>query len=164
MSRARAWLAGAAIAAAGFWLGTTRAATPAPAPAAAPIASAPVRAVPVRSPVVGPPGASSVTADQIRAIVRDELAEAGRADAADAAGDRADAPASPVPDADQAAAVADAVATVDAAVAAGRWTDADVARLRAALPRLGRAELDRVLGPLFVAINDRRVVVDGALL
>jgi hypothetical protein len=129
-----------------FWLGTRAsrpaAAPPAPAPAA-PAARAPA-----------PVAAAGLDRDDVRAVIREELARLDRAPALPEEDPAAD-------DAEVARAHTAALSTVESGIADGVWDDADRQALRAQLGALGEAETHDVLSPLFQAINDQRLALDG---
>jgi hypothetical protein len=139
-------------AAVAYWLGARTSAAPS-APATPPaIASAPVAAAPVIA--VAPGQAVGLTRDDLRAVIREELA--ARAESPVAAAPASDDGAAPTP------ALATAHAAVDTGLHDGVWDERDREVLRAQLVHLRPAEIDEVLSPLFRAINDQRVRLDGA--
>jgi hypothetical protein len=150
MTRAR-WVAlGLAALAATFWLGTRMGASGDRVTERV-IVERPVAAPPVMQAVAGAPG---LTRDDIRAVVREELAQrAGEAaPVAEVSPERAEQVKTAVAAAHQ--------AVVDG-VAHGVWGERERAALRPQLTQLGPAETREVLTPLFQAINAQRVQLDG---
>jgi hypothetical protein len=143
------WVIGGAAAALAFWCGA-RMSRPAGAAAAPP---ATVERVVVERPA---PTASTggLTRDDLREIVRDELAQRAAAPAA------AD-PDPPARAAEVHAAVVAANAAVSDGIARGVWGETERAALRPQLAHLGSAEVHDVLIPLFQAINAQRLRLDG---
>ncbi len=86
-------------------------------------------------------------ADEVREIVRSELADT--------------APTREAPPAADAAALERARAAVDAGLADGRWTEDDRQRLRQELPALQQVQLDEVLALLFARLPQAKVELDG---
>lgn len=126
---------------------------PAPAPAGAPRAAAAssssgsVREPCVAGGSVAVPG--GLTAETVRAIVREEIAGADGARAA-----RAD-------DAEESPGFAPALDFVEAALARGVWTSSDRDGLRAQLSGLTRAEVESLFAMVVPAANQGRLRVDG---
>jgi hypothetical protein len=141
-------MGGAVALAFGAGLYLARPAAPAPAPAPAPAIAERV--------VVERPGQPSAprgpSLDEIRAAVREEMAQR--------AGDEP--PAAPPARSEE---VREAVAKANAAVAEGIqrgvWSEHARAELRAQLAQLGTAEIHEVLSPLFQAINSQQLHLDG---
>jgi len=131
-----------------FWVGTHWA------------ASSPVVA-PARV-VVPPPisvtASGGLTAAQVRDIIREELARVP-APAAD------DEPRDPVADearsSEVAQRLAEAKVVVEDGIRDGIWSNQDRAKLRQYLAHLGPAETQELLRPLFQAINNQRLKLDG---
>ena len=156
MGRARWGMLGLAALAATFWLGTRLGGS-----TGAPAAARVDRAVAERPvvPAIAMQPAAGLTREDIRAVVREELAQhaAPAAEARDAA-----APAvSPERAAQVHAAVVAAHEAVTDGVARGRWGDRERAALRVQLVQLGPAETHEVLAPLFQAINAQQLQLDG---
>jgi hypothetical protein len=154
MVRAR-WMAlGLAALAATFWLGARLGA---PAGGERVIVERPVAAAPtvIRS-VASAPG---LTRDDIRAVVREELAQhAAEPTPASEAAPRAT---SPERVGQVRAAVEAAQGVVIEGVERGVWGDRERTALRTQLIQLGAAETREVLTPLFQAINTQRLQLDG---
>lgn len=119
---------------------------PAAAPPPKPVATAAVAPRPLS--VVAAAGPS---ADELRAIVREELA-ATRADSP--ADERA---AQPPPSEAALRAVADAERHLDGAVVAGVWHDGDRATFRALLAEVPEAERGRLIARLAQSINEGKI-------
>ena len=136
----------AAAFAAGLALGGSshEATAPAPVPASPPTAAA----------AAAPRGLS---ADEVRRIVRDELANAPARAAGEAATDKADAEAGD-PDA-----LARAHEVLAAGMADGRWSIEDRAALRQAIVRLARPQIDEIFATLFPAINAGQLRLDSGV-
>jgi hypothetical protein len=146
--------------AAGRWVERGGTAHAAPA-AAATVAPDERPAAPAPVVVLSGGGGSSLDADQVRRIVREELARAPSAASAGAPEKPASPPAAVTPEAQ--AAIDEATALVDRAVVAGRWTPADrqaFAALRGSLPPDAMIEVERTLN---VAINRGEVVPTDTL-
>lgn len=152
-------LAGGAVTLA-FWAGQR---TGAPAPGAgterapAPPAASPRPIIIERAPAGSEPGApgalGSLGAEELRAIVQEELARAGKpADVAQEDPDRVAA---------RAEAMTQASALVEHGISDGVWSVEERNALRAQLPDLGEREIHAVLSPLFQAINAQRLRLDG---
>jgi hypothetical protein len=156
MTRAR-WVAlGLAALAGTFWLGMR-----AGAPAGGEQGRARViieRATAAPAVVHAVAGASGLTREDIRAVVREELAQHAQ-EAAETA------PAAEVISAERLeqakAAVASAHGVISDGVARGVWGERERAALRPQLIQLGPAETREVLSPLFHAINAQRIQLDG---
>jgi len=148
------WLRGMLGAAAlllAFWAGTRVAPRPAP---PAPVFAEPVAA---RAALPAPVTVGGITRDDVRVVIREELARADRA---------ATAPAEEAaPDPAEAAAIeqahAAAATAIDQGIEDGVWNEADRHALRLQLVHLGPEETKEVLSPLFQAINDQRLQLDG---
>jgi hypothetical protein len=144
----RTWVSAALVAALplAFWLGT-RASRPAAVPAPAPAHAAPAARAPA------PLAAAGLDRDDVRAVIREELARLDHAPALSEDELR------PSEEAERAHTAA--LSVVEAGIADGVWDDADRQALRAQLGALGAAETHEVLSPLFQAINDQRLALDG---
>ncbi|HRC56205.1 MAG TPA: hypothetical protein PKU97_09795 [Kofleriaceae bacterium] len=95
----------------------------------------------------------SLGAEELRAIVQEELARAGKpADVAQEDPDRVAA---------RAEAMTQASALVEHGISDGVWSVEERNALRAQLPDLGEREIHAVLSPLFQAINAQRLRLDG---
>lgn len=143
-------LAGLAIAAmvAAFYAGTRMAPSDAP-PVPSPVASARVASAYAGA----APAAHGLTREDIRDVVREELAQVKDLERPIAA---------PRDAARVVAAVTAANAIVADGLARGRWSEQERAALRVQLVHLGGAEIQEVVGPLFQAINAQRLEIDGA--
>lgn len=103
--------------------------------------------------------------DELRAVVREELARRGEAAAGpreeeDAAGE-AEAAARAAKAERSARAASLASAAVAAGIGDGRWDAGDREALREQLPYLDERATHEVLEPLFQAINAQRLTLDG---
>ena len=94
-------------------------------------------------------GSTTIDLDGIRAIVRDELANARASDSS--APRSEDKP--PIDDAQ----LAVATTALDQGMTDGRWTTEDRDRLRAVLPTLSQAEFEAVASRLFPALNSGKL-------
>lgn len=153
MARARWGMLGLAALAATFWLGT-RLGPPVERGAGR------VDRVVVERPVgpqvvMQPVGGAGLTREDIRAVVREELAEH------EAAQPKPAEPVSPERAAQLQSAVAAAHEVVTDGVARRVWGDRERAALRVQLVQLGPAETREVLTPLFQAINAQQIQLDG---
>ena len=149
MTRLRTAAIGGAVALAfGAGLYLARPAAPARAPAPAPAIAE--RVVVERPGLPAPRGPSL---DEIRAAVREEMAQR--------TGDEP--PAAPPVRSEEAtrAAVAKANAAVAEGIRRGVWSERERGELRAQLAQLGTAEVHEVLSPLFQAINAQQLHLDG---
>jgi hypothetical protein len=142
---------GAALA---FWAGRHQG-------AAAPVTATPTAVAPrplvIERTTIASGSSSSVSREDLRAVIREEL-EAQRAGAQVAAEDKAEDPARV---AAAARAMEAASQVVEAGISDGVWSAQDRAALREQLPRLGEHETQAVLSPLFQAINAQRLQLDG---
>jgi hypothetical protein len=158
MARARWVMLGLAALAATFWLGTRLGA-----PASERSGGGRVERVVVER-ASGPPivmqPAGGLTREDIRAVVREELAQHEHAEAKPGDARAADA-ASPERAAKVQAAVTAAHEVVTDGVARRVWGDRERAALRVQLVQLGPAETREVLTPLFQAINTQQLQLDG---
>jgi hypothetical protein len=147
-----AWTAGACVASAAlaYWLGARGASAPAsPAVVQPPAATARVAAPPVRL-EAAPRG--GLTVDDVRAVVREELA----------ARDDDATPAAPeATEAERAAAVTTAHAAITDGVSDGVWDERDRVTLGIQVARLGPDDAAKAIAPLFAAINAQRVELRG---
>jgi hypothetical protein len=150
---------GLAALAATFWLGT-RLGGSTGAPAAARMDRVVDRVVAERpvGPAITMQPAAGLTREDIRAVVREELAQ--HAGPAAEARDAAEA-VSPERAAQVHAAVVAAHEVVTDGVARRTWGDRERAALRVQLVQLGPAETHEVLTPLFQAINAQQLPLDG---
>jgi|SRR6266545_901355 len=99
-----------------------------------------------------------LTRDDIRAVVREELA--ARAEDAEAAATLASVPADPSAP-ETLAALAAATAAVADGIDRGVWGARERHALRLQLPHLDADQTHEVLGPLFRAINAQKLKLDG---
>ena len=114
---------------------------------------------PAGPPIVMQPASGGLTRDDIRAVVREELAQHEASDAKAAEAKAAEA--SPEHAAKLQAAVTAAHEVVTDGVARRVWGDRERAALRVQLVQLGPAETREVLAPLFQAINAQQLQLDG---
>ena len=96
-------------------------------------------------------GSTSIDLEGIRAIVRDELANAR------SAGDSAPTPDKPPIDD---ARLALATTALDQGMIDGRWTAEDRERLRSLLPTLSQGELEAIASRLFPSLNSGKLKLD----
>lgn len=158
MARARWVMLGLAALAATFWLGT-RLGGPASERSGAGRVERVVVERPAGPPIVMQPAAGGLTREDIRAVVREELAQH---EAQEAAADaKAPDAVSPERAAKLQAAVVAAHGVVTDGVARRVWGDRERAALRVQLVQLGPAETREVLTPLFQAINAQQLQLDG---
>lgn len=128
--------------------------SPSPTPLPVPAGRAAPPALPRAAPMVAATETVGPDLDALRAVVREELAARER-DRPEP-GPTRDADRTPAPPAVH----AEAHAMVSEALDAGRWTDARRDALRQRMSALSREQLDEVLSPLFVAINEGRLQVE----
>jgi hypothetical protein len=153
------WLAGAALLISlSYWMGRRNSAhseTGARSPASAATAVRPI----VVERTSAPGSSSGLDREELRAVVREELAR----DAAEREG--AEAPVEEAADPERADRVAQAVTAattaIEAGIVDGVWDARDREALREQLPHLGERETHAVLSPLFQAVNAQRVKLDG---
>ncbi len=147
------WTAGACVATAAlaYWLGARGASAPAsPAVAPASAATARVASPPARLDVA--PSGSGLTVDDVRAVVREELA----------ARDDAAAPAAPeATEAEREAAVTTAHTAIADGISDGVWDERDRVTLGTQVARLGPDDAARAIAPLFAAINAQQLELRG---
>jgi hypothetical protein len=155
MGRARWGMLGLAALAATFWLGTRLGGS-----TGAPAAGRMDRVVAERplAPAIAIQSAAGLTREDIRAVVREELAQ--HAAPSPEARDAAEA-VSPERATQVHAAVVAAHEVVTDGVARGTWGDRERTALRVQLVQLGPAETHEVLTPLFQAINAQQLQLDG---
>jgi hypothetical protein len=147
-----AWTAGACVATAAlaYWLGARGASAPAsPTVAQPPAATARVAAPPVRHEVAP---AGGLTVDDVRAVVREELA-ARDDDAAPAAAEATEA--------ERETAVTTAHTAIADGISDGVWDERDRVTLGIQVARLGPDDAAKAIAPLFAAINAQRVELRG---
>jgi hypothetical protein len=169
------WLAGAVLLVAlSYWVGKRQGArSDAGAPASTSAASSARQARPGAIERAGAANASAaLDGEELRAVVREELArsaaerDGAAAAAASEAADSADSAdsarlANPARAERMAQAVTAATAAIETGIVDGIWDDRDRDALRAELPYLGERETHAVLSPLFQAVNAQRVKLDG---
>ena len=158
MARARWVMLGLAALAATFWLGTRLGGSTSERSGGG-RAERVVVERPAGPPIVMQPAAGGLTRDDIRAVVREELAqhESTEAKSAEAKAEAV----SPEHAAKVQAAVMAAHEVVTDGVARRVWGDRERAALRVQLVQLGPAETREVLAPLFQAINAQQLQLDG---
>lgn len=148
------WIALAAGAVAlAFWAGQQTSPTPAPATEREAPAAASARPIVIERTQAEP----GLDREELRAIVREELA---RGQAAPSPAEES-AEADPARQQARAEALAQASTVVEHGIADGVWSTEERNALRAQLPQLGEREIHAVLSPLFQAINAQRLQLDG---
>jgi hypothetical protein len=104
--------------------------------------------------------AGGLDSEELRAVVREELALAQRSEHDEPDPEPIE-PSDPVRAAKVAQAASSASHAIEVGIADGLWDERDRDALREQLPYLGERETHAVLSPLFQAINAQRVKLDG---
>lgn len=160
------WLAGAVLLVTlSYWMGKRHGA---PSDAGAPASSsAATSAYPARPSAIERVGAAdavrSLDGEELRAVVREELARNAAEREGEEAADAVESSnaANPARAERMAQAVTAATSAIETGIVDGIWDARDREALREQLPYLGEHETHAVLSPLFQAVNAQRVKLDG---